>query len=243
VTGAVSLLRCPVCGAAIPAGPRCDFCLVALRLEQGALAAAHPVIRPGDVLTTLDFARDPLPGEKQRVWSRLDGAAATAEASGVTVHVPPLDSRIFVLDWVRVRDACVRASLASLDGRVQPGIMLRREPIGDGARTFYALDVWPERRSVRLARCFSTKEESGATPLFGWAEAACVAPLGQENQIELRAQGATLEAWVNGARVTTVHDPVLGIGWTGIRAMPVDVRPGERVRMFCRGFEVRGVAS
>jgi hypothetical protein len=243
VTTSTPLLRCPVCGAAIPAGPRCDFCLVALREERGALQAVHPVIRPGDVLVSRDFSRDALPGEKQRLWSRLEGAAATHEQTGLTVHCPAGESRIFVEEWVRVRDACVRASFASLDGRAQIGVMLRREPIGDGARTFYALDVWPDKRSVRLARCFSTKEEAGATPLFGWAEAACVAPVGQENQLELRAQGATLEAWVNGVRVAAVHDPVLGIGWTGMRATPVEVRPGERVRVFFRGYEARGVAS
>jgi hypothetical protein len=204
------------------------------------LAAVHPLIRPGDILTWRDCAHQPLPGDKQRVWSRIDGSAAAADPNGVLLYLPARGSGLFVDEWVRVRDACVRAGFTLIQGSAQVGVMLRREIIGEGARTFYALDVWPDRRTVRLARCFSSEDEAGATPLFGWAESPCVAPPGSENQLELRAQAATLEAWVNGTRIAVVHDPVFGIGRSGIRVVAAQTEPA---RILCRGFEVRGVAS
>jgi hypothetical protein len=242
VTASPTLARCPVCAANVPLAPRCELCLVPMRVERGALVAVHPLIRPGDVLVSRDFSREPLPAEKHRAWSRLDGIAATEDPSGIVVHLPPGEARVFMEDWVRLRDGCVRAAFACLDGRAQVGVMFRREPIGDGARTFYSLDVWPDRRSVQLARCFSTKTDYGAAPLLAWKEVPAVLPGNGLNEVELRAQGTAIEAWVNGACVAQVHDMVLGIGWTGIRAVPVGAPPQSRTRVLCRGFEVRAVA-
>jgi hypothetical protein len=235
--------RCPVCGAFVPIGPRCELCLVPLKVERdGRLLAVHPLIRPGDVLASRDLTREPLPGEKQRSWSRADGCAAVEDGHGIVLHVPGGETRLFIETWVRVRDCCVRSAFMCFDPYAQYGVMLRREPIGDGARTFYSLDVQPGKQSVRLARCFSTKTEAGAHALFGWAQLPCIAPPGHPNEVELRAQGTAIEAWVNGTCVIQLHDPVLGIGWTGMRVAPIEVPAGTKTRVLCRGFEVRAVA-
>ncbi len=52
--------------------------------------------------------------------------------------------------------------------------------------------------------------------LQAWTKHPAVASTGARNVLELRALGATLQAWVNGAYVAAVHDPVLGIGGVGI---------------------------
>ena len=215
------------------------MCRAPLRLDGPRWAVVHPLIRPGEVLVSRDFAQVPLPGEKFRAFSRMDGFAAASPPEGIVVTAPAAGRWLFVEPWLRMRDACVRATLMALEGTILFGLMARMEPMEGGARTYYALDLEPGKRAFRFARCFSTKNELGATPFVDWAPgAACVAPPGQANEIEISAQGTALEAWVNGARVAALHEAALGIGFAGIR---IDARGPARA--FCRGFEIRQVAS
>jgi hypothetical protein len=215
------------------------MCRAPLRLDGAGWAVVHPLIRPGDVLVSRDFTHVPLPGEKFRGFSRLDGLAAAAPPEGIVLTAPAAGRWLFVEPWLRVRDACVRATMTAQGGPVLFGLMARMEPMEGGARTYYALDVDAGRRAFRFARCFSTKNDLGATALVDFAPgAACVAPAGQANEIEIRAQGTALEAWVNGARVAALYEAALGIGFAGIR---LDARGAGRA--FMRGFEIRQVAS
>jgi hypothetical protein len=166
---------------------------------------------------------------------------ATPETDGIVLHSSRPGAWVFVEDWIRIRDACVRASVRAIDGAATFGLMLRRAPIGDGARTFYMLEVSPQTGCARLARCFATKEELGATPLVDWRRVTAVAP-GVPIELELRAQGTALEAWVGGAPLAALHDPALGIGFVGLR-VAMTQGAGQTVRIACRGFEVRQVAS
>jgi hypothetical protein len=215
------------------------MCRAPLRLDGARWAIVHPLIRPGETLVSRDFTAAPLPGEKFRAFSRADGFAAASPPEGIVVTAPAPGRWLFIEPWLRVRDACVRATITALEGTILFGLMARMEPMEGGARTYYALDVDSARRAFRFARCFSTKNDLGATPFVEYAPGtACVAPPGHANEIEIRAQGTALEAWVNGARVAALYEAALGIGFAGIR---IDARGPARA--FCRGFEIRQVAS
>jgi len=231
-------MKCPVCAVALDAPvAACPMCGVPLRRDGGAFVAVMPVIRPGEALVSRDFTEHALPGQTHRVWSRLDGSSATAHPHGLVVATQ--SAEVFCEDWLRARDVCVRASLGALDDASSLGIVARREPI-DGARTFYALDVLPAARKARLARCFSTKKETGVTPLVDFTRCDAIRGGGALEELELRAQGTALEAWVNGHRFAALHDPVLGIGFVGIRIERRDAKAAW-TRVLLRGFEARQV--
>jgi hypothetical protein len=143
---------------------------------------------------------------------------------------------------VRLRDACVRATASALDADLWIGVVARRELLED-ARTFYALDVWPERKSLRLGRCVSTPDSAGVYDLIPWTPSSAIAGVGGWNEIELRVQGSALEAWINGTLVGALHDPVLGIGSTGLRFTRANGGADVPRRACCAGFEVTMVAA
>jgi len=235
-------MKCPVCGGPNARVPECPDCRVVLTNESGLLVATQPIIRRGDVLASRDLRASPLPGESQRQWSRIDGRAAHVDPRGIVVTTAGTRENVFIEPWMRVRDASVRAAMAAIDGDLWLGVVARREPIGE-ARTFYSLDVWPERQSVRIARCVATPQTTHVFDLVPWTPSSAIARVGEWNEIELRVQGSALEAWINGARIGAVHDPVLGIGSTGIRLTRAPNTADVPRRACCAGFEVTMVAA
>ena len=95
---------------------------------------------------------------------------------------------------------------------------------------------------MRLVRMFGSPTLSGLTALTDWTKHPKIAGVGEINDLELRVQGPALEAWVNGQRVCETFDPVLGIGFVGMRAECSATATGSRSLVWS-GFETRAVTA
>ncbi len=102
----------------------------------------------------------------------------------------------------------------------------------------------PDAATVKLIRTVGDQE--GAELIAPTGHPA-IAPLGQQNVLELRAQGPTFQAWVNGAYVGAAHDAVGGFGRVGIHVgHDFSDRPGPSdcsFRVLLRGFDVWTVTA
>jgi hypothetical protein len=233
---------CPYCAAPLSGGiARCDECQLAIDWTQGAARAHHPFIRPGDCLLFCDAARGPLPGRELLANTLTDGTRYEATPQGALVTVTPQRSFEAFEQRLRTRDACVRASFLAIDPGVTVACMGRLESIAE-AKIKYVLELDPARQRFSIDRGFSSTEVAQFTPLVPWTPCPAAAPIGHVNILELRLQGPTLEARVNDRHVATIHDPVLGIGASGLRVTSPN-KSTTMHRAVVQWFEIRGVVA
>jgi hypothetical protein len=208
---------CPACKATIAdRSVTCDFCTARIAYDAYARPQiVFPEIRPGEAVFGLDFRRVALPGESLRERKHDDGDVLRASAEGIVVEAINDTVWPFRQPYLRLRDACVRASCITYGKGLYPRVFLRSSNVKD-ARIRYDFVVAPEDQTFRIARYCGGKTEGGYAVLQDWTKHAAVAPIGYRNVIEIRALGATLQGWINGAYVTAVHDAVLGIGGVGL---------------------------
>jgi hypothetical protein len=220
---------------------RCDECQLDLEWANGAVRAHHPFIRPGECLLFCDAARGPLPGRELLANTLSDGTRYEATPQGSLVTVTP--GRVFEAfePRLRTRDACVRAQFHPIDPGVTIACMGRMETI-DEAKIKYVLEVDPARQRFCIDRGFSSSAVAQFTPLIPWSPCPAAGPIGQVTILELRLQGPTLEARVNDRHVATIHDPVLGIGASGLR---ITSQRGSTTmaRAVVQWFEIREVIA
>lgn len=232
---------CPSCKQSIrPGATACDWCAVRLAYDaRGVAYPALPPIRPGNVVAIHDFSRVPLPGCTTRDKKWDDGDSMSGTPGGIVVTLLS-GMRWFNQPFLRMRDACVRVALDALDGDLRIRAVARKQSIGD-ASVWYELGITSSDRQFRLARLFTSPEQTDATALHGPVAHNAVAPVGGTNVLELRVQGPTLEAWINGVQLCSVHDAALGIGGVaiGVGTFRDDKSPR---RALWRWLEVREVA-
>ena len=234
------MLTCPACSQPIRAGsPDCEACAVRLGYDpQGKPFAALPPIRPGNVLAVHDFSKVPLPGSitRDKTWDDGDSMAGTDQGVLLTLLS---GMRWFNQPFLRIRDTCIRASIDVYDSELRARVVARKQTLGD-ASLWYELAVTPHDQNYRLARLFTAPEQSDSTNLSGLAKHHAIFQKGT-NVLELRAQGPTLEAWINGVQICAVHDAAIGIGGValGLGSFANGKRPQ---RALFRWFEVREVA-
>ncbi len=206
-----------------------------------ACEAVHPAIRPGEVLASLDFRRSPFPGRDARDYAATQWTLA-GTASGVEFRA--LEANIgmsFYVPRLRVRHVCLRLAARAVDPGMSFGLILRDEPLGE-ASTRYLLLVHPTAGELWLQRTWVGGGVMGSSDIVPAIKTPAIRGVGSFNEIELRAQEATLEAWVNGVRVVTAHDPSFGIGRVGLEVTTArgGIEASRRVEVV--GFEARGVA-
>jgi len=236
----VALLSCPSCAQALRVGAlECDACAVRLGYDpHGKPFAALPAIRPGNVLAVHDFSKVPLPGSTTRDKKWDDGDSMAGTEHGVLLTLLS-GMRWFNQPFLRIRDTCIRAAIDVYDTELRARVVARKQSLGD-ASLWYELAVTPHDQNYRLARLFTAPEQSDSTNLSGLSKHHAIVQKGT-NVLELRVQGPTLEAWINGVQICAVHDAAIGIGGValGLGSFASGKRPQ---RALFRWFEVREVA-
>ena len=189
----------------------------------------------------LDFRHAPLPGQPLR-GVRIDDNDASTGTDGGIVFETASDgwTRRFTQPFLRMRDACVRASCVTRAPGVEPFVFLRQANL-DIATLRYELHVRPQTGEASLERYCGLKTEAGMRALLPWTAHAAVGRVGARNVLELRAQGPTLQAWINGAHVASVHDSVLGIGGVGLAVKRDAPKVTARLATLWEWVEVRMV--
>jgi hypothetical protein len=234
------MVPCPACAQAIrPNAIECDACAVRLAYDaRGMPIAALPAIRPGQVLAVHDFAKVPLPGCTTRSKTWDDGDSMEGTEQGIVLTLLS-GMRWFNQPYLRIRDACLRASFDVYDTELRARVVARKQTLGD-ASLWYELAVTPHDQHYRLARLFTAPEQSDNSNLSGPNPHRAVVARGN-NVLDLRVQGPTLEAWINGVQLCSVHDAALGIGGVaiGVGSFASNKRPQ---RTLIRWLEVREVA-
>ena len=203
--------------------------------------AVHPFIRPGEPLLFYDLTRVPFPGQVKMSGTFHDGSRFEPCPVGALLHVVPKRAVEGFDNSLRSRDGCVRAAFTALDPLVTFSCLARSERFG-AVRMRYSLQVDCQTRRVRLSRGFSGDKVAAFADLVPFTACPALHPTGTQNVIELRTQGATLEARVNDQHVATIHDPVLGIGSFGIRAEAALAATVPQ-RLVATWFEVRQVIA
>lgn len=237
------MTSCPSCADPLALdAPFCPSCTARLRWNDQQCAVDLPAIRPGEVLVSRDFRVSPLPGLANREYVAKSWTSQGTEA-GIEFRVTR--KNVGMSFWeprLRIRHVCVRTSARVLDAAMCFGLVVRDEPVGD-ASTRYFLSAVPSTGTVVLLRSWISEADLGSTELASSVGSSALHGVGTFNELELRAQDATLEAWVNGTRVLATHDPSFGIGRVGIdvatRNPSVALGRGS---VELAGFEVRGVA-
>ncbi|HEY4102892.1 MAG TPA: hypothetical protein VGM44_03340 [Polyangiaceae bacterium] len=231
---------CPSCAQPIQQNAiECDACAVRIAYDaHGKPFAALPAIRPGSVLAIHDFGKVPLPGMTVRSKNWDDGDSIAATDQGILLTLLS-GMRWFNQPYLRIRDSCVRACFDVYDNELRARVVVRKQSVDD-ASLWYELAVTPHDQHYRLARLFTAPEQSDNTNLSGPAAHQALLAKGT-NVLELRAQGPTLEAWINGVKVCAVHDAALGIG--GVAIGVGSFASGKKAqRALFRWLEVREVA-
>lgn len=169
-----------------------------------------------------------------------DGDALMGTPNGIMITICT-GLRWFNQPFLRIRDACIRASIDVYDKDLRVRVVARRLPIGSAA-VWYELALTPEDRNFRLARLFTSEKHTDSTSLSGPKAHPAVAPLGATNVLELRVQGPTLQALCNDQELCSVHDAALGIGGIaiGIGTLASDKLPR---RALFRWLEIREVTA
>ena len=157
------------------------------------------------------------------------GKAATYYAAVTSSYV----------DYARsLRDACVRATFTPYDPGVRLGLCARHSILGQ-IQVYYLFDLMPAAGRAWCARGVQTPEHATSTRLGPEVKVPPFPP-GVPIELELRAAGATLLAFVNGRQVLAAHDAAFGAGSFGIRVgRENDV--SHPVRILCHGYELREV--
>ncbi|HEY8072819.1 MAG TPA: hypothetical protein VIF62_01885 [Labilithrix sp.] len=233
------MLACPACATPIEQGSHvCSGCGLFVRIEGGRATPVYPDVRPGAVLASHDLVRTRPPGMNRGTRTLENGVRVSEVAEGLALELPGGQAFRSGISLVRRRDVCVRANFVASDPSVRFSLVARCELMGK-ATTHYSLIFDMGKLLVRLERVIASPKITIATPLTEWRPAAGLLPVGQPNDVELRAFGATLEGLVSGRRVLVFHDPVLGVGYPGIRVEAI----GAAGRCLWRGLEIREVAS
>lgn len=210
--------------------PFCGSCGVKLRYPtEGAPEAQPPAMARGTRLVAWDFRLTPPPDCTSRTMRWGSGAGLDPHPDGVLHFVDTPRTAMLRDDLVRLRDGCVRLSFTALDAGVRVGVAVRHEPIG-AAKIVYVFDVAGAEGTAFLARLLIAPDASEQTALSS-RRAPSLRPVGQRNEIELRADGGWLVGYVNGVPVTSAFDPAYGIGAVGVRAgrEPNAAEPMSRV--------------
>lgn len=237
------MLACPYCQHAIEQDERfCPACQLAVRFEPpSTLLAVHPKIAPGATIVQRDLSREPPPEMQARAGKLSEAVRCEEHASGVLFHMTSAVTRTFREMKHELRDVCVGASFTALDPGARVGLCARATTIGEGF-TAYALEISLDARTAWPAIVFSAGKSSGAKSLVQKTHVStAIAPVGKTNAIELRVQGPSLQAFVNGENVFTIHEPTYGVGICGLRVGHDGLVKGP-VRVVCHEFHLSEVA-
>lgn len=223
-----------------PGVTACDWCAVRLGYDgYGKPYPMLPPIRPGGVVAIHDFSHVPLPGctTRDKTWDDGDSMAGTSQGVVLTLL---WGLRWFNQPFLRMRDVCVRAAVDTYDAELRVRVVARKQTVGS-ASLWYELGVTATDRQYRLARLFTSDERTDSTSLQGPVAHDAVAPTSGTNVLELRTQGPTLETWINGVQLGSVHDAALGIGGVALGLGVVGDGKRPRRALF-RWLEIREVA-
>jgi hypothetical protein len=234
---------CPACRATIAeTTTTCDLCTARLaRDPSGRPYVVFPEIRPGEPIVSLDFRYVPLPSESARDRRDDNGDVIRGTAEGIVNEAANDTLWSFTQPYLRLRDACIAASCVTYAPGLYPRVFLRNTTV-KGARIRYDLVASPEDRTFRINRFCGAAHEAGVAVLQPWTKHPAVAPIGARNVIELRALGATLQAWINGVYVAAVHDAVLGIGGIGVANVRTAKDAKHSLETLWEWMQVRTVA-
>jgi hypothetical protein len=237
------VLACPYCKHVIEPDERfCPACQLAVRFEPpSTLVAVHPKITPGTSIVRRDLSRE-APPEMQARSGTLSAAVRCEErADGVLFHMTSATTRTFRETKHELRDACIGATFTALGPGARIGLCARATTIGEGF-TAYALEVSVDARTAWPAIVFSAGKASGSTSLVQKTHVSpSIAPVGKPNAIELRVQGPSLQAFVNGEHVFSIHEPTYGVGVCGLRVGNDGLVKGAAL-VVCHEFHVSEVA-
>jgi len=233
------MYACPMCRQSLTVNAgACDWCAVKLAPdEKGAPKVVLPSVNPGKVIVGRDFGYASLPSLTSRDHKWDDGDHVDAQHDGLVLNVKD-GMRWFTEPVLRMRDGVVRVLFDVLDSDVRVRVVARKQVIG-AYSLWYEMSIYPDKRSYRLSRHFSSKEHGDDTELCSGENHPLVRGLGGFNYMELRVQGPTLEGWLNGTKVCATHDASLGIGSTAIAA---GTSEKSNRRVLFRSFEVTEVA-
>lgn len=206
------------------------------------LQAVHPAIRPGPRLAHYDFRHQPLPGERVRNSGTANGGQYGPVPDGYYWGFAKQEMRVPRDPELYVRDACVWSSFTAYEAGAIVGLFLRWSQTGF-ASTFYGLELTLGANTATLFRRLVYPDRTESTTLHAPATQPTVAPLGQRNVVELRIQGASLQAFVNSVPVCTVHDPVYGVGGIGLRMGRDGASKAPLVRVVVHEMAVHGVMA
>jgi hypothetical protein len=240
-------LYCPVCSAQLPDSHfACDMCTVKIMLDAaGRPVAQFPNIVPGEALVGLDFRQVPLPGESKRQRTYDGGTSFEPAEDGILFTIRKDLVTYLAQSFLHLRDGVARADIVTIDPYIEIRVFCRMITIGE-ARVRYELVVRPTERQFSMTRncAGGPNEASDAARIFPWTSAPAIAPHGYPNVLELRFEGPTLQAWVNGQYIAAVHDPALGIGQVGMCiTASTTLQAGEGRRALFRWFEARTVVA
>jgi hypothetical protein len=240
-------MNCPVCEGTIAADlPACDWCTVKLgRDANGRVGPVYPNILPGDVLAVHDFRTAPLPGETARVREWKTGTRADGTPDGMLLTIRADSIYYFAQPNLAMRDGCVRASMLSVDPYAMFGVFVRMQSV-EAASIRYELFVRPTERTFSFRRYCGgdLSDVADIAPIVPLTQSELIAPERYPTVVELRAQGPTLQVWLNGQLVTSAHDAALGFGTVGIVVSTTKTTSAETPRrVLCQWLEVREVGA
>ncbi len=232
---------CPYCKNPLATGLRhCEACKLQLAHDQnGQLRPWFPPIRAGELVASLDFRRDPLPGRKDRQpFDYKDGSKRRPTPYGMELFTPTQGHFEFILNYLRIRDVVVRAQVVILSPGIEVFVGARYQNL-DSMDLGYRFMIRPDRGQYRLVRIAASTKVGSSDVLHGPAHHPQVAAaLGRPIVIEIGVQGPTLQASIDGLPAWSVHDPVLGTGCPAIGGGMGD--KGEGAMLF-QWMEVRAV--
>jgi hypothetical protein len=144
-----------------------------------------------------------------------------------------------------MRDGCVRAGLVALDPYCHLAVFARCQTI-ETAVVRYEMVARPTERDFSIRRyCGGDVTETADTAtVLPYTHCEFIAPERTMNIVEMRTLGPTLQAWINGRHVASVHDPALGCGSFGLMlGTSKEPVPPDPRRILCQWVEVREVTT
>lgn len=214
----------------------CPRCFLAVRWQGDRALPWIPEVPIGHPIMRLDLRHERPPGMKEGDLDLDNGVKMRSHPSGLHFEVPAGKAFESSIPFLRRRDQIARASFVALDPSTIFQVVVRRDNAGE-ASTQVGLSVCSGDRKARILRMTSGPKLSKATSLSEWTAHPGIGPVGQPTDIELRAFGPTLEAWIGGQLLARLHEPRLGVGWPGVR---IEAR-GAPARAIWLGFEAREV--
>ena len=204
-------LDCPACGAPITyRAPFCSYCRLPLDW-QGGLSLAR-----GASVGSLDLRS---PQAELPEAARFGKEVVVRVPEGILVHAKTNSS--YTGGLVYLCNGAVRVTGVQIEPSGFFGPVARMHQSGK-LRCAYTLSVRPALRCFQLSIVYEGVGDGSAKVLVSWAYHPAIRPLGQPNEVELRAGDTLLEGYVNGALVTSAYDTVLGYGTFGWRCATLD---------------------